>query len=230
MRFDKNFQFAFLLSLGLHGLAILPNPFSGLLPKPKKETNLQVKYLKPDLIKNPAVKTPISSAKKEPFLSIPNKVVAKAKISPPPFVEREEVLKKIKPTRVNNSQVTKPVMANNDVISIKKRITLPPVDLDKMDNPTYISYYQLVREKIKRAAYQNYSRADAGDVFISFVISEDGYLKNLLLQQEKSCSNNYLKEIAIRSVKDASPFPNFPKELDYPQLSFNVIISFEIEN
>ena len=40
--------------------------------------------------------------------------------------------------------------------------------------------------------------------------------------------NPYLRDIALRSIK-ASSFPNFPKELDYLQLTFNVVISFEIE-
>jgi len=39
----------------------------------------------------------------------------------------------------------------------------------------------------------------------------------------KSAASPYLKEIALKSVRDASPFPNFPKELDYEKLSFNVV-------
>jgi len=35
--------------------------------------------------------------------------------------------------------------------------------------------------------------------------------------------------VAEKSIFDASPFPAFPKDLDYPELSFNVIISFQIE-
>ncbi len=99
----------------------------------------------------------------------------------------------------------------------------------KIDNPSYISYYQTVREKIRRCAYQNYNRNEIGEVYISFIISNDGYIKSVRLINEKTTGNDYLKDTALRSVKDASPFPNFPKELDYPQLSFNIIISFEIE-
>jgi len=87
----------------------------------------------------------------------------------------------------------------------------------------------MVREKIRRAAYQNYSRIDTGEVFLSFIISNDGYVRDTNLVEEKSSTNFYLREIALRSIKEASPFPNFPKELDYPQLSFNVVISFEVE-
>ena len=106
---------------------------------------------------------------------------------------------------------------------------MPPVDLDKINNPSYVSYYQIVREKIRRAAYQNYTHTDTGEVYVTFVISNDGYLKASRLVEEKTTAAAYLHDIALKSVKEASPFPNFPKELDYPELSFNVVISFEIE-
>ena len=124
---------------------------------------------------------------------------------------------------------TKPAFVKPDIIAVKKKITLPPIDLDKINNPSYISYYQIVREKIRRAAYQNYTRAEVGEAYLSFLISSDGSLKAMHLIEEKSSPSVYLKEISLRSIKEASPFPNFPKELDYPQLSFNVVISFEIE-
>jgi TonB family protein len=103
------------------------------------------------------------------------------------------------------------------------------MDLDKINNPSYIGYYQIVREKIKRSAYQNYTGTEIGEVTVSFIVSSDGYLRDLRLVEEKSSSTEYLRETALRSIKDASPFPEFPKELDYPQLSFNLAITFEIE-
>jgi TonB family protein len=66
-------------------------------------------------------------------------------------------------------------------------------------------------------------------VYLSFIISTEGYLREVRLVEEKSSFSPYLREIALRSIKEASPFPDFPKELDYPQLTFNVVISFEIE-
>ena len=124
---------------------------------------------------------------------------------------------------------TKPALAKPETIIIKKKVSLPPVDTAKIDNPLYLNYYQLVREKIRRAAYQNYSSNETGEVYITFIISNDGYLKDVRLVEEKSSANYLLREIALSSVKNASPFPRFPKDLDYPRLSFNVVISFEIE-
>ncbi|MCX7926549.1 MAG: TonB C-terminal domain-containing protein [Candidatus Omnitrophica bacterium] len=123
----------------------------------------------------------------------------------------------------------KPNISKPDIIAIKKKITLPPIDINKINNPSYVSYYQFVREKIRKAAYQNYTRTETGSIYLAFVIASDGTLKDVYLNEERSALNYYLRQISLRSIRDAAPFPPFPKELDYPQLSFNVIISFEVE-
>ena len=128
-----------------------------------------------------------------------------------------------------NTDFVKPTVPKPDVTSIKKKISLPPVDLNKIDNPTYLSYYQIVREKIRRSAYQSYTKTETGEVYLTFLIAKNGSLMDVRLNAERSSQSAYLRDVAARSVRVASPFPFFPKELDYPQLSFNVIISFEIE-
>jgi TonB family protein len=152
--------------------------------------------------------------KPEPFLNLDAKIVAGApgRRIPPPYI-----------------QFAKPTFASPELTAIKKKITLPAIGMARINNPGYISYYQIVREKIRRSAYQNFTHNETGEVYISFIISNDGMINDVRLVEEKSTANDYLKDIALSSVKDASPFPNFPKELDYPQLSFNIIISFEIE-
>ncbi|MFH1190872.1 MAG: energy transducer TonB [Candidatus Omnitrophota bacterium] len=124
---------------------------------------------------------------------------------------------------------TKPAFINSEVMAIKKKITLPEIEMARIDNPSYINYYQIVREKIRRSAYQNYMYIETGQVYVSFIISNYGGLMDARLAEERTTANDYLKNIALKSVREAAPFPNFPKELDYPQLSFNIIISFEME-
>ena len=125
--------------------------------------------------------------------------------------------------------MVKPVTQKPDSFAVKKTVVLPAMDLGKMSNPTYISYYQFVREKIRRTAYQHYMKTDTGEVFLSFVIVRGGELQEVRIIEERSSSSTYLRELALRSIRGAAPFIEFPKELDYPQLSFNVIISFEVE-
>lgn len=214
---NKFFQFAFLISLLTHGIILWQNTRLNILPAQKKEQNLEVSYLSKS-----------APLKKEPFLKIPKEISAK-KAAPPPFIDKEHIFKKTNREALPESTLIKPAFIKPDIIAIKKKVTLPPITTDKINNPSYISYYQIVREKIRRAAYQNYTRTETGEVYISFIISSNGYLEEVRLVEERSSPSPYLRGIALRSLKDASPFPKFPKELDYPQLSFNVVISFEIE-
>lgn len=222
---DRVFQIAFLISLLTHGVILFQNSNLNLFSTNKKEENLEVSYIK-ELQKTQDSKTVVS--KREPFLKIQSKINME-KRTPPPFVEKENIFKITDKGTLLGPKPSKPILMKPDIIAIKKKITLPQIGLDKISNASYISYYQIVREKIRRAAYLNYTRTDTGEVYISFIISCDGYLKEIRLVEEKSPSSPYLREIALKSIKDASPFPNFPKGLDYPQLSFNVIISFEVE-
>jgi len=216
--------------------------------------NPQVK----SLLKNPAEPSKQRfMPSSEPFLKLDSKMVIGTKRAPLPYIEPIDISaeSKVLPNRLENNNrqsnnqgqkqqsdglsvnrqihkpmgFSKPTFVNSQVLAIKKRIALPAMEMAKINNPSYISYYQIVREKIRRSAYQNYTHNETGEVYVSFIISNDGYIKGERLAEDKTSANDYLKNIALRSIKDASPFPNFPKELDYPQLSFNIIISFEIE-
>lgn len=205
-----------MISVITHGIIFFQNAHLNSFSTTPKEEKIEISYLKnPEKPKEPPRGI---FHKKEMPLKLPPEITAK-KINPPPFITKENSFPRF----------TKPAFIKPDIIAIKKKITLPPMDMNRINNPSYISYYQIVREKIRRSAYQNYTRTETGEVYLSFIISDDGLLKETRVVEEKSTNAPYLKETALRSIKDASPFPNFPKELDYPQLSFNVVISFEIE-
>jgi len=223
---NRIFQITFLISLIAHGVILFQNPNLNPFPINKKEEKIEVNYLNEIKVIKQSPKR--ITLKKERPLKSRLKITPK-KITPPPFIDREEIFNKNKEAASRNITFIKPVFTKPDIIQIKKKITLPPVDLDKIKNISYLNYYQSEREKIRRTAYQNYTRTDTGEVYLSFSISKDGDLKEMRLIGERSSGNSYLRDIALRSIKNASPFPNFPKELDYPHLTFNVVISFEIE-
>lgn len=233
---EKALQIAFAVSLFTHGVILFQNPALNLIisAKTKKDHILEVTYLKTlkEAVKpeqhNKQALPKAAPLGREPFFDLSSKITA-AKVNPPPFVDRENIFKGAREITSPGKLLVKPTFSKPEMIATKKKISLPPIDLDKIDNPSYISYYQIVREKIRRSAYQDYSRAEVGEVYLTFLISQDGSLKEARLVEEKSSFSPYLREVALRSIKEASPFPNFPKELDYPQLSFNVVISFEIE-
>jgi hypothetical protein len=92
--------------------------------------------------------------------------------------------------------------------------------------PAYMNYYNTVREKIRKNAYHYYNSRQKGIIYISFVVLQSGDLFDQTLLEE-STVNKELIDIAFRSIRTASPFPPFPKELDYPKLQFNVSIHFK---
>jgi TonB family protein len=224
---DKVFQITLLISLAAHVIILSRNPNLNLSPIKKIQQSLEVRYVKPpkEIASEPKAH---GQRKIDPFLKFTQKITAE-KRNPPPFIDKNDMFNKAGRKTLADSGFTKPPIIKPDIIAIKKKISMPLVDLDKINNPSYLGYYQIVREKIRRAAYYNYTRTEIGEIYVSFTISSNGNLKEARLVDEKSSQNYYLREIALRSVKDASPFPVFPKELDYPTLSFNVVISFEIE-
>lgn len=223
---DRVFIITFIFSLTAHVVLLLQNPNFNILDTKKAIERLEVRYIKtPPLQKEITEKL---AHRQEPLLKMPTNVLANDR-SPPPFIEKEKIFKRNRKTILADTDFTKPAMPKSEIVAIKKRVYLPPIDMNKINNPSYINYYQIVREKIKRSAYRNYTRTEVGEIYLSFVISGDGTLKEVRLDENKSTPSTYLKEISLRSIHDASPFPTFPKELNYPQLSFNVAISFEIE-
>lgn len=224
MQKDKTFNIALIVSFIIHSAVLLPTLNFNLLPKLKSLTDLEITYIKPKV--EQVERLTESASRREIPLNSERKNLLK-RLLPPPFTERigkEEVLRKEADLALSKPQLMKP-----DIISIKRNIQLKPIEINKISSPGYINYYQIVREKIRRCAYQNYTRNDTGQVYLTFVILANGSLENAKIIDEKSTDNPYLKNAALKSIKGAAPFPVFPKELEYPRLSFNVIISFEIE-
>ena len=235
---NRLLQFTFVISIVSHGVLLLQSPNLNPFAPAPKEQMIKVRYLKKAELQSKSLPKALAKSdakrgllKSDPFLRLDSKIVAGAVDNrvPPPYDRQENVSKSSKALANNSPEFAKPTFSSPGTIAIKKKITLPEIEMARINNPSYISYYQIVREKIRRSAYQNYTHNETGEVYLSFVISNDGYIKGVHLIEAKTSASDYLKGIASRSVQDASPFPNFPKELDYPQLSFNIIISFEIE-
>jgi len=227
---DRVFQIALLISLVAHGVIVFLNAGPFFHPEADQEKKIEVSYLKqPPQEKEAQVRRQMM-LKPEPFMKLPEKITVDQK-APPAFPGEKRPFKMDKSMLSSSNSFNKPTLVKPDLISIKKKITLPPIDMDKskINNPSYVSYYQLVREKIRRSAYQNYTRTEIGEAYLSFIISKEGSLEDAHVLEEKSDPNPYLQAIALKSVRESAPFPAFPKDLDYPRLSFNVVISFEVE-
>ncbi|MCM8771323.1 MAG: hypothetical protein NC936_05620, partial [Candidatus Omnitrophica bacterium] len=150
MHTDNIFKVALLVSLGIHSFILAAMPFIKNLSLHKKIDAIEIVYLKP----------PTTSEIKKIELS---KNVNRD-VSNPPSHRKEDVFKE------KEMDLKKPEIKLIDIDSnfSKDKITFLAIDSGKVDNPNYLNYYQTIRERIKRAAYQIYSRRDKGEVYVSF--------------------------------------------------------------
>lgn len=94
----------------------------------------------------------------------------------------------------------------------------------------YINYYQHIRESIRQSLKSHYKNISAkGEVALIFILTSDGALAAIDVDEAKSVRDPSLVRIAIESVKESAPFPPFPKELSVPKISFDLAISFKKE-
>ncbi len=125
---------------------------------------------------------------------------------------------------------SRPTLAKTPQINQKiKTISLSNLtneqELEK--SPAYMEYYRLIREAIRRKAYQNYNGKWQGKVYLSFSIAKNGSLQKVEFAPQ-SAAETTLRQIAFNSLKDSSPFPPFPDELsDYSNLQFDISIYFK---
>ncbi|MFH0762754.1 MAG: hypothetical protein V1925_02565 [Candidatus Omnitrophota bacterium] len=227
---NKVFQAALLISLTVHGVLLMQH-YGGDVSLKNKEKKIEISYIKkpPEYKPKPENQT-LRKAKKEPFLELKDKDLIEKRV-PPPYTEKNNLPPSPRPQLALKTEADKPsLMTAAQVVLVKKKVNLPAVmDAEKINNPSYINYYQIVREKIKRAAFRNYNGREIGQVTLSFIISNEGSLQKIFLMEEDSSGSLYLREIAVNSVNSASPFPRFPKELDYSCLLFRLPIEFETE-
>jgi len=114
-----------------------------------------------------------------------------------------------------------------------RKITLPPMGTTKISNPKYITYNDdmraVISRNIKRRAYTyvNHKDFEAGKVYLTFVLSSSGMLKQLQIIDSKTSANEYLRNVGIKSIRESSPFPPFPMGFNYPEFTFNLLISFQ---
>jgi outer membrane biosynthesis protein TonB len=94
-------------------------------------------------------------------------------------------------------------------------------------NPAYMDYYRLIREKIRANTFQNYNIKKQGEVSASFLLLKDGSLQITELKTDAGYHGSLCK-IAQKSIEKAAPFPTFPEELkEYSSLRFSVTIYFK---
>jgi hypothetical protein len=115
-------------------------------------------------------------------------------------------------------------------MEMSHRVSITPIKSEKINNPVYAAYNEMVRDRIKEKVYANYDRMEAGSVYLTFLVDEHGELKAAQIIPEKTNASEHLQAIALRSLKEASPFPPFLKGMNLSEYPFNIEIQYQVSD
>jgi TonB family protein len=222
---NKNnlFKVTLLISLVLHALILFP------IPKFEKK---KAQVVEPAFFNYLAVNIPQNKINQV-------ETVNKSNIQQP---QKEKIARKIYRTIRSNKSIQKTISEIAEKPAAIEKPALPepkpkqeitteksPIPLEKdadiSKDKYYISYYRLINEILRDSVIYPADFSE-GEIALTFVLNSDGSLVNVDVLQDTSYNNNSLRETAKQIVKNASPFPPFPKELQQNQLTFNVVFCF----
>ena len=113
-------------------------------------------------------------------------------------------------------------------IELSHKISITPIKSEKINNPVYAAYNEMVRDRIKEKVYANYDKLERGTVYLTFLVDEHGVLKAAQIIPEKTDASEHLQETAMRSLREASPFPPFLKGMNLSEYPFNIEIQYQV--
>ena len=96
-------------------------------------------------------------------------------------------------------------------------------------NPVLLSYFGAIREQIQETANRrSWLSGDVtqGLVFVSFVLNSGGSVSDVGVVGVRSVDSQNLRDIALRIVKGAAPFPPFPPSITEPTKTIIVPLEF----
>lgn len=198
---DIRLSLALLVSLSLHLALISSIPGA---PGPDKATKAE-KAVEVDYVRIEKERpVPRSGSAETPPIEIANKVVEEPDVpSAAPT----------SPSVINKTSETE---------NLTEKIERKEASRDE------INYYQLIREKIRRRLKSNYRDfSHKGDVILVFTIDSGGGLVDSGIDKAGSSNSEYLVGAAMRSLREAAPFPPFPSTLSAQRMSFNLQVSFK---
>lgn len=103
-----------------------------------------------------------------------------------------------------------------------------PVDAARGD-PVLLSYFSAIREQIQQTANRHVwltGHEAEGLVYVSFLLASSGAAKTIDVVPERSVDSHTLREVALRIVKSAAPFPPFPPSMIEPSKTIVVPLEF----
>lgn len=125
-------------------------------------------------------------------------------------------ISEIKPKEGAVAKMIKGNIVTEKIGGIKERESL---------SETSPEYYKLVVDKIKALALFNHPKGEKGYIEILFTLYSNGRIKGE--PKIVSSTNPNLDGITIKNMKNASPYPPFPKGLKKTEESFHITLEYK---
>ena len=71
-------------------------------------------------------------------------------------------------------------------MELSHRVSITPIKSEKINNPVYAAYNEMVRDRIKEKVYANYDKMERGSVYLTFLLDEHGVLEAAKIIPEKT--------------------------------------------
>ncbi len=231
---DNKLLIALIFSVAIHVLLLCNWPFyRNLFTEKMRPADIEVTYLKAREL--PVARQPEGfSGRSEPLpeISPPQKLIS---IVPPKAVApakkiEAEALKKEAPVP---APAKKAATEQSSKIVIKQPL-MPKIETTASVDASVVagglrlippSYSQVVRDRIIDNIDTRRTGGE-GDVYVRFIITSSGALKEVNVINEKSSEDGVLRAAAFQAVKDSAPFPIFPDKVNLPEVAFTCQISF----
>lgn len=212
-------------------------PFYRYLFLPKSHSKeIEITYVK---IKEPQIKQEPEAVTKvsRPLPEIPEtpKMVSAQTPQVPLTKSETESQKKGVPAASESEKTKQGTQVEKKAIEQKTKLVIkePIVEKIEVNSPAAQtdlalitpSYAQIVRSRIIKNLNAEKISSE-GDVFVRFVITASGELKEISVIDERSSKNDALKVAASGAIKKASPFPRFPNGVLASEVTFTCQISF----
>lgn len=232
MYVDSIFRICLIVSISVHICLLLPWPFLDFLSKPEIPfQKIEMTYFNEKEISRPAIRDikpaaatnqPVTPPEiKSSDISSAAKTAAGHGVSEPASAKKEEEQKPIKEVGVKKEE--KP---NNAAAHIEeKRDRVEIIEIGAQKGVVYEKYYFDVREKIRSIIEKNKRGVlKESEVCVRFIVDRNGALKDLYLYKSSGPDAGSLERLAVKSIKEASPFPPFTDRIKEGELQFNLPI------
>ncbi|MBI4341803.1 MAG: TonB family protein [Candidatus Omnitrophica bacterium] len=199
---DRVFMAAFALSLGAH-LILLIGQFLSIpwLPMPRTHKPLEVIYEQPtaqEALRQ--LQEQLARTKRETASSP----------SPAPASDRTQIRIPDRPSLTAGQALADIMPDRSAMVDLTNLIDAAGGD------PVLLSYFSAIREQIQRTANHQawvHEQFDEGLIFVTFVLSASGAVQGVQVAADRSVPSAVLRDVAVRIVKAAAPFPPFPPSI-----------------